>query len=191
SISLQAVELARTGGDPATLAVALVGRAHAIVAPDTISEVQAAATELCEVAAAAGDLERLEAGHLLRFMCEHWLGDRASMQSDLTKIAEIAETLKQPVHRWELAGVRAMLALAEGRFEDGASLSNEAFELGMRAIPDQATSHYCMHRYALYEFRGGLATLEPEVAELVRQQPARPVFACAHAYLLATLGYQA
>jgi tetratricopeptide (TPR) repeat protein len=121
-------------------------------------------------------------------MCKHWLGDRTSMEVDLGAIAEIAETLKQPVHLWELAGVRAMLALAEGRFEDGQSLSEEAFTLGTSAIPDQAISHYCMHRYALYEFRGGLDELEREVAELVSQQPARPVFACAHAHLLSTLG---
>lgn len=189
--SMRAVELARATGNAAALCHALVGRAHAINAPDTIAEFRALATELCEVAAAIGDLERVEAGRMLHLMAANWVGDRPGADAALAAASEIADALKQPVHLWEVAGVRALQALAEGRFDEASALIDRALELGETAIPEAAVPHYRMHQYGLAEHTGGLAEIEPSIAELARSQQARPVFACAHAHLLAHLGRDA
>jgi DNA-binding SARP family transcriptional activator len=188
ALSNRAVEIARATGNAAALAYALVGRAHAINAPDTIDEFHALATELCEVAASVGDLERVEAGHILRVLAESWIGDRPAAEADLAAATELAQALKQPVHLWEAAGIRAMFALADGRLGEASALMDEALALGEKAIPEAAIPHYRMHRYCLAELTGGLEEVEPWIAALAAAQAARPVFACAHAHLLATVG---
>jgi len=188
ALSGRAVELARMTGNAAALSYALAGRAHAINAPDTIAEFHALATELCDVAASIGDHERVEAGHVLRVLAESWLGDRAAAEADIAAAAEVAEALRQPIHLWEVAGIRSMFALAEGQFVEARALMEEALAVGERAIPEAAVPHYRMHRYCLAEFVGGLDDVGPWIADLALENPARPVFACAHAHVLATLG---
>jgi hypothetical protein len=188
SLSRQAVELARRSGDAAALAHALLGRAHAITAPDTIAEVDELATELCEVAAAIGDRERQGSGLMLRILVDCWRGDRAGVDAGLTDVAEIAAELREPVRTWEMLVARTMFALAEGRLADAESLAAEAFAAGEGAIPEAALPHHRMHRFALCELRGRLDEVEQALVDLAAEQPARPVFACARAYLLAKLG---
>jgi len=191
ALSGRAVELARMTGNAAALSYALAGRAHAINAPDTIAEFHALATELCDVAASIGDHERVEAGHVLRVLAESWLGDRAAAEADIAAAAELAEALRQPIHLWEVAGIRSMFALAEGHFVEARALMEEALAVGERAIPEAAVPHYRMHRYCLAEFVGGLDEVGPWIADLALTNPARPVFTCAHAHVLATLGREA
>jgi DNA-binding SARP family transcriptional activator len=188
ALSREAVELARSAGNPVTLGYALVGRAHAITAPDTIADYLALADELCEVAAQIGDKERIVAGHMLRIMGRHLLGDLAGAEADLNAASAIAHELRQPSHLWEVGGIRAMLALAEGRFAEAESLIDEALALGESAMPEAAITHYRMQRLMLCEFRGGLEEVEPWIAALLVGQPARSVFACALAYVHARLG---
>jgi DNA-binding SARP family transcriptional activator/tetratricopeptide (TPR) repeat protein len=188
ALSAEAVALGRATGNPATLASALVGRAHAITAPDTIAEFEAIATELCEVAEAAGDRERAQAGHVLRVMAQHLRGEMEGAARDLEIASDIAEGLRQPVHLWEVQGIRAMLALAEGKLDEAEVLIEEALRVGKEALPDPAVAHHLLQRAALCELRGGLDELEPLLVTLADDQPARPVLACALAYVQARLG---
>ena len=66
ALSREAVDLARQTGNPVVLAYALLGRAHAIVAPDTVAECLELGGELREVAARSGDREQVVAAHVLR-----------------------------------------------------------------------------------------------------------------------------
>jgi hypothetical protein len=70
ALSGEAVELARRTGDPAALAYALDGRAAAIVAPDTVTELLALGSELRQVAERIGDKERVAAAHYLRVVAQ-------------------------------------------------------------------------------------------------------------------------
>jgi tetratricopeptide (TPR) repeat protein len=187
ALSREAVELARSAGDSAALAYALVGRAHAITSPDTITEFDELATELTEVAAAVGDRERVEAGHVLRVMARHLLGDMDGAAADLDAASRIADELRQPVHLWEVLGIRATLAVSEGRFDEADALIDSTLAAGEHALPESAVAHHRMQRAALCEFLGGLEAMEPLLAALVTEQPARPVFACALAHAHALL----
>jgi hypothetical protein len=50
---------------------------------------------------------------------------------------------------------------------------------------------YRAQRYALADFRGGLESLESAIRELVAERPARPMFRCVLAHLLARTGQRA
>jgi DNA-binding SARP family transcriptional activator len=188
-LSGEAVELARRTGNSPALAYALAGRAHAIVAPDTVAECLALGTELCKVAAQNGDMERVAAGHVLRTMVQFMLSDVQGAEADLAVASRIADELRQPAQLWEVCGVRAMFAVASGRFTEAEALIPQALALGERAIPDGAIPHHRLQLYALRDFRGaGLDEIEPELRDLVTTYPARPVFRCALAHFHARVG---
>src|SRR3954451_11952102 len=81
-----------------------------------------------------------------------------------------------------------MVALAAGRLCHADELVHEALALGERAQPAEAIPVYRLQRYTLCDFRGALEEVEPEIADLVTQYPARPVLRCALAHVHARLG---
>jgi DNA-binding SARP family transcriptional activator len=188
ALSREAIELARETGNPAALAYALDGRVSAIVAPDTVTEVLALATELRQVAERIGDKERVVAAHSHRLMAQLLLGDVGGAEADLAASSRIAEELRQPVHLWGVRSERAMLALAAGRMSEADDLVEEAFALGERANRDAAIPVHRLQRYTLCDFRGSVEESEQGIRELVVAYPARPVFRCALAHLDARLG---
>ena len=188
ALSREAVELARSIGNPAALSYALVGRAHAITAPDTIDEYLQLADELFRVAVSIDDKERIVASHMLRIMGLHMLGEIDAARTHLVAVEQIARELRQPSHLWEVEGVKAMLALAEGRFVEAATLVEAAFARGEEAMPEPAATHRCMQSALLHEFTGGLEDVEPGIRSLARNQPSRLVFRCALAHAHALLG---
>jgi tetratricopeptide (TPR) repeat protein len=189
-LSGEAVQLARRTGNSSALAYALLGRAHAIVAPDTVAECLALGAELCDVAARNGDLEHVAAGHVLRTMVQLIVCDVEGAEAHLAVASRIADELRQPAQLWEVCGVRAMVAVALGRLTEAEALIPQALALGERAIPDGAIPHHRLQLYALRDFRGeGLDDLEPELRDLVSTYPARPVFRCALAHCHARLGH--
>jgi DNA-binding SARP family transcriptional activator len=188
ALSKQAVAIARRTEDPAVLAYALDGRAAAIIAPDTLSEVLALGRELREAAERCRDSDRIIAGHLWQIMARLQLADVARAEVELAAATRIAQALRQPTRLWEVYGVHAMLALAAGRLADANALIREAHALGERAQPEAAIPVYRLQRYTLNDFLGRLEDVEPEIRDLVVEYPARPVFLCALARLNAVLG---
>jgi DNA-binding SARP family transcriptional activator len=188
TLSGEAVELARRSDDLAALAYALDGRAAAIIAPDTVAECLALGRELCEVAARSGDTERVVAGYAWRIMAQLCLGDIHAAEGDLAAASRTAELLGQPARMWEVAGVRAMLALAAGRLDEAEQLVPQALALGERALPEGAIPVYRLQWYTLCDFRRSLDEVEPGIRELIADYPARRVFRCALAHLEARLG---
>jgi eukaryotic-like serine/threonine-protein kinase len=188
ALSREAVELARRTGDMAALAYALDGRVSAIVAPDTVAECLALATELRQVAERLGDKERLLVAHSHQLMARLLVGDLRGAEEDLDAATLIARELKQPAQLWRVGGERAMLALAAGRLSEAAELVEEALSLGEHAQRDQAIPVYHLQRYTLGDFRGTPGEVEPAIRKLIGAYPARAVFRCALARLVAQLG---
>jgi DNA-binding SARP family transcriptional activator len=188
ALSREAVELARRHGSPAVLSYALVGRAHAIVAPDTVLECLALGTELREVALQSGDREQVVAAHMLCNLAHLLAGDVAEGQIEVAAATSVALALRQPAQLWLVRASEAMLALAAGRLDEADGLITQAFELGERALPEVAIPHYLLQRYTLCDFRARLEEIEHEIRELVVAYPARPVFRCVLAHLLGRLG---
>ncbi len=187
AVSKEAVDLARRTDNPNALADALDGRAMAILAPDTLAECIAVASELCEVAEGIGDREHMVDGYMQRAAARVVVGDIAAVEADLDAAGVVAEQLAQPAHLWDVSGARAMLALAAGRLSEGEELVERAWALGERAVPG-AVPVYRLQRYTLCDFLGGVEQVEGALRDLVDHHPARPVFRCVLAHLHARLG---
>jgi eukaryotic-like serine/threonine-protein kinase len=187
-LSGEAVQLAHRTGNPAALAYALDGRGSAIIAPDTVDECLALATELCEVGKRVDDRERVAHGHFLRFVAEVMVGDLAEAELDLDADSRVADELRQPSQLWQVRSARAMLAVATGRLTAADELVPQALALGERAQPELAIPAYWLQRYTLSELRGTLEEVERGIRKLVADYPARVVFRSVLAHLQAKLG---
>ena len=188
ALSREAVELARESGSLMALCDALRGRAHAIIAPDTVAECFALSTELCEVAGRVGDAETVVAARDQRVLAALVLGEVGGIAADRAAANRIAAQLRQPAQAWQMAGSEAMFALATGRLAEAEPLIERAYQVGKDAQPDLALPMYAMQRYALGDFRGDVETAAPGVRQVAADFPARPVFKCGLALVEARLG---
>jgi AAA ATPase domain len=128
ALSQQAVDLARSLQDPATLAYALEGRFWAIWWPENPEQRLSIALELRQAAEAAGDTERLAGSHQAAWAVLLELGrmTEARIESDL--LERRMEELRQPAQRWLLSLARALQLLLEGHFEEADVLITHALE---------------------------------------------------------------
>ena len=187
ALSREAIELARRAGSLVALAYALDGRVSAILAPDTVVECHALASELCEVAERIGDMERLGHGYMDRCIAELTVGDIGSAKADLDAAGRIAHELRQPAQLWQVCAAQAALALAEGRLGEADEFGGKALAFGERAQA-MAIPVDRLQRYMLCDFRGSLEQVEPGIHELVVAHPVRPVLRCVLAHVQARLG---
>jgi hypothetical protein len=127
-------------------------------------------------------------GYFIRLIAQLQVGDISAVEADLAAASRMADELRQPTQLWEVCAARAMLALAAGRLCDADKLVHDALSLGERAQPAEAIPVYRLQRYTLCDFRGALDEVEPGIADLVIEYPARPVLRCALAHVHARLG---
>jgi DNA-binding SARP family transcriptional activator len=187
ALSREAVDLARRTGNLAALVEALDGRSWAILAPDTAAECMGHADELREVAERIGSKERVVDGYMGGIGPRVAVGDIAGAEAALDAAAPLAEQIGQPAHLYDVCSVRAMLALARGKLDEGEELVEQALALGERAVPGAVPVHH-LHRYTLSAFRGALPEDEQKIVDLAAAYPARPVLRCIVAHLNARRG---
>ncbi|MDP9286132.1 MAG: hypothetical protein M3P41_14440, partial [Actinomycetota bacterium] len=188
TLSREAVELARRTGDPMALTNALEGRSSVIAAPDTVAECLAVGSELRHVAEQIGDRQRAMHGQLDRFVAQVLTGDVSEWETVYGAQSRIAKELRQPAYLWQICAAQAMMALTEGRLTEAEELVPRAFAFGERAQPEMAIPAYRLQLYTLRDFQGRLEGVEPAIANLVAEYPARPAFRCVLVHLQARLG---
>jgi DNA-binding SARP family transcriptional activator/tetratricopeptide (TPR) repeat protein len=188
ALSKKAVELARRTGNSAALAYALEGRVCAIIAPDTLDECIALASELCEVAEQIQDRERLVIGHDMSMTSQSMIGAVADAEAHQKAASRIAKELRQPAQLWLAISTDAAFALAAGRLQEAERLAGEAFALGQDAQPEMAIPVFRVQQYTLSDFHGRLQEVEATISDLVSDYPSRPVFRCVLAHTHARLG---
>lgn len=188
SLSHEALEMARRIGDPATLVHALDGRAASLLWPENPQQRIGLASELVRGAEEAGNQEKSVQGRYYRLMALLELGDTRAVKEELDVIDALARDLRQPPQLWLVAVTRATLALFEGRFADAGELIPQALTLGERAQSSDAVLSYRIQRFSLSRELGGLENLEPIIKQSGDEYPARPMFRCMLAYLLADVG---
>src|SRR5262249_54100227 len=186
--SREAVELARRSADLATLAYALDGRISAIIAPDTQEEVFELATEMGAVGARIADHELVVHSQSHRLFSHVLRGEMDEAEGVLAAVEPVAAELKQPVQRWLVYSAQADVALALGKARQAEALVPKAYAFGELAQPEMAIPIYHVQRIRLCDFTGGLQETEPGIREVVEGYPARVVFRCVLAQLLARLG---
>ncbi len=145
-LSRQAVEAARQADDPAALAAVLRARHVALSGPDGMAERQQVADELVRLAEEAAEPELALHGHGWRFVDRLETGDRAGAVADLAAHAELARSLRQPLHLRDSAMWRATMATLEGRFDEAEHEAEEAYTIGQQARDPAAEMVYIVQR---------------------------------------------
>ena len=190
SLGREAVEMARRTGDLATLAYTLGGAFAALWKPDNPLDRLAIASEMVTVGERAGDREQVLHGYLYRQMVFFELGDIASVHRELNALDRITEALRQPMQSWLRVGVRSVLALLEGRFEDAQSLISETLEVGRRSNRSDAVASHTFHLYQLRKEQGRLSEIKELLSRSALEFTWYPMFRSALADLHCELGGQ-
>ena len=126
SLSQQAVDMARRVGDPAALAYALSTRHHALYNPKHLQETLAIAREILSLAEQSGDRFMVYSGHDWLSLSALWMGDVPALDDEIEAMAQISKELREPWLLANTAGVRAMRAMLDGRFEEADWLAQQA-----------------------------------------------------------------
>ena len=124
--SQRAMQLAERSGDPELLAAVLPARHLVLAGPDW-------PLERLDLADRALGLARSLSAPIQELWARVWrtdafweLGDVASVDAELERLASLAHALRNPLARWHLRRFQAARALLVGRYEEAAALSEEA-----------------------------------------------------------------
>jgi DNA-binding CsgD family transcriptional regulator/tetratricopeptide (TPR) repeat protein len=124
--SERAMELAGRSGDPGLLAAVLPARHLALAGPDWTMERLALAGQALGLArSAAAPIQELSA-RVWRTDAFWELGDIASVDAEIERLADLAHALRTPLATWHLRRCQAARALLVGRYEQAAALSEQA-----------------------------------------------------------------
>jgi DNA-binding SARP family transcriptional activator len=185
SLCREAVELARTCDDPATLAHALEGTYSALSWPRDAEAWLAMATELTALGEQTGDAEHAFNGHQHAWGAYMVRGDMGAADRELSSMTALAQRLRQPAQSWSLATSQASRAMFRGSFEEAERYVEGALELrshghGALGGVDDTTFHYVTHlqTWALRRERGGLAEVRDAIERYAAQHPTFFIFRC-------------
>jgi DNA-binding CsgD family transcriptional regulator len=124
--SQRAMQLAERSGDPELVAAVLPARHLALAGPDWPSERLDLAEQALGLApSAAAPVQELWA-RVWRTDAFWELGDVASVDAELDRLAGLAHSLHNPLANWHLQRFQAVRALIVGRYDEAAALSEEA-----------------------------------------------------------------
>lgn len=161
-LARDAVDMARRVGDPAALAYAANARHGALWGPENAEERLEVATEIVQLAEAAGSDELALQGRARRVTDLLELGDIAAADAEIAVHAALAEQLREPAHLWYSAVWHAARAQFEGRFEDGERLAGEALALGRRLFESEAGQCHAVQVFFCRVDRGRAVELEDD-----------------------------
>jgi tetratricopeptide (TPR) repeat protein len=117
--------MARRVGDPATLAYALTFRQSILLGPKHLQEQLAIAREILRLAEQSGDPFAAYWAHDSLSMNALWMGDIPALDDEIEAMAQISEEFREPGFLSNTAGVRAMRAMLDGRFEEADRLAQQ------------------------------------------------------------------
>jgi DNA-binding SARP family transcriptional activator/tetratricopeptide (TPR) repeat protein len=187
-LSEEALAMARRLDDPATLAFALHGYILGHHSPDHTPSQLEVATELIDVAARAGDKERVFEGLEERLDALVELGDVEAAHDVLATMRQVAHELRQPSQAWLLAAYEALLALLAGRLDEAERLVQAARDLGEGPLSWNAAVTYRLQLYVLRREQDRLAEIEDLVRTSVADYPTYPIWRCVLVQVLSQTG---
>jgi tetratricopeptide (TPR) repeat protein len=172
TLAEEAVTIARTVGDPATLAFALGARDAALWGPAGLEERLVIAGEVVELATAAGDHEQAMEGHARRAVALIRLGDLPGARADMEQHSRWAKQLRHPFGLWRGLVWQAMQALLAGRFEEGLARAEAALERGRRIQAPDAENCYVGQALLATISLGRPGEMQSTLEDMVERYPA-------------------
>jgi hypothetical protein len=176
----QAVRIARTLDDPATLASCLLAQHDVLWTPGTAAPRAAVAAEIVALAKQANDPER-QAQALLLWASAQLEGGSPEFRATFAEYAYLTGRLRQPRHDYLLRTRQAALALLDGDIDAGERLSAEAAVLGTNVGEADTGNVRMSQRLEVVRARNQPDELRDLAAEAVRWWVGAP----AHAHAVA------
>jgi tetratricopeptide (TPR) repeat protein len=186
----EAVDIARTAGDPATLAEALGALWLTNWGPEAATERFRLAGEMMDIAFRLGDRALEFRAAMAAFLSASEIGEMAQADAALATCTRLADELGQPVLRWRANYLRGNRAWSGGRFEDLEAICEETRRLGeLLGQPD-----HLGHSFGPLGVLRVLQGRPDEAAELeaavLEQVPGAVAYRAALAWALAEAGRQ-
>jgi class 3 adenylate cyclase len=188
ALSADALRIATSLGDPATLAPVLLARDYTITAPDNVAERLAATATVLAAAEQLGDPALACRALGLRFKAAMELADVAEAERSLARNTELAADLGQPALTWATLHHHATLRVLRCAPDAEAAIT-AARELGRASSEEKAgiSAWSMLQRRTLLWDRGSLSEFEEWVREFGRHFE-HPVVKGAHASALIETG---
>lgn len=127
--SQEALVLAEESGDRASLAAALRARNVVCVGPEGLEERGVLARRMLALGIDGHDPHMRMWAHLREVDARLEQGDLSGVARAIEELAVGAQQVRGPAARFEVARCRAVLAQAQGRFDDARRLESEAFNI--------------------------------------------------------------
>jgi DNA-binding CsgD family transcriptional regulator len=165
AMSRQALELAESADTPAARMSALRARQMARSGPEGVEDRLGVAERMLALGAEARKEWANLWARLWRIDASCQLGDLDTAESDLARLAEVAERLRQPVADWHVARSGCAVAMGRGRFADALRQLRKAAAIAARGFDPRARQ---MHAAAGCKLAGltGDDRFDPYAAEL-------------------------
>ncbi len=184
ALSGEALEMARSVGDPEALITALQSRHAALLHVSHLDERLALDDEIL---ALAGRISLRE----LESLGRHWriydlleAGRMTEARAEHEALSELARQLRQPLHQHFALGWEVVWAQMSGRVAEAERLARQAHELGQRAQARDADTIYAAQMLTLRRREDRLAEYVSTVETFVERHPAlvawRAVLPLAH-----------
>ncbi|MGZ3356135.1 MAG: ATP-binding protein, partial [Isosphaeraceae bacterium] len=133
-LSRQALEMARRLGDRTALTYALFASDEALLGdPRRLQERVAIGRETLSLAEQSGDPFARYWAHDSLCCSALWMGDIPALDDEIEAMAQITEEFREPVFLENTAGVRAMRAMLDGRFQEADRLGQETLTYAEKA----------------------------------------------------------
>ena len=171
SLTDEALSIARRVGDPITTVHVLNLRFNAIWMPSTLAERLTLTAEAMDLSAEHGD-------PVARFWAAKGRADTAIEAGDLREaerclgvLTELAESVGQPVLRWQARVQQTWRIMLSGRTEAAEAMANEAWGLGEVSTQPDAAALFGAQLVSIRWTQGRIGELQALIAETVQRNP--------------------
>ena len=183
----EAMEIARTLGDPRVLAEVVHRRAYAVWAPDTLDQ-RLADAEVAVEATRRGDAESRFLAVRSRCMARVCATDLAGAWEDLRASKELLEEVPLPTLRLVNGIVECSLEMIAGNLAAADRIAAAGLEIATRNNEPDAMVLFASSIVQVRYEQGRLAELQPLVAQTAASTANVPAWQGAHALACATAG---
>ena len=188
ALSDEAVAVARRLDDPVALTEALFARRFTIWGPDSLEERLALGAEILALEVSGRDRTHGMRKQQWRVVDLVEAGQIEAARGEIAVASTIADTVRQPRHRWVAASLNAMAAIFEGRLDDAERLALEAFDMGQRALQYDAPHALAAHLAIIRRYQGRHEEMMDASRAYAASRATAPVWACFVAVSCAEMG---
>jgi tetratricopeptide (TPR) repeat protein len=175
-LAAEAIEIARSAGDPAALAHTLANACRAIGAPDTLQERQRLSDELAELTRHLDDPRLTWAAARIGAMVGLEVGDRSKVESGLATLRELETSVREPLIAWARLQHESGWAIVEGDLEASERWAMAAYDVASASGQPDAAAVFGAMLAQVRMYQGRLGELAEQAVQFAAESPDFPTW---------------